>query len=342
MGLLTPVEQQTKEAFGMVPMEERLSILPRYNAKQGLIAPQFIYDLAKAMSAPITAARGYQVSPEESVNTAVNAFGGGGIGTAPKGALRTFIGRNAKNWDAASEAKFLELEKKGIAPEQIWKETGTLRGLDNKLRQEFSDKNATAAYTHLEESGTNRLAEKAINNPLYEANYPHLSKVSQLGLRQNPQSGSFEWSYFDNPQLGGGFLVAKAPNLNELKGVGVHEMQHGIQKLEGFSGGTNLQQIKMHEIPQVYLDRANKLMDEADKLNAQDKLAEASKKMSERNKILNQGKYAVYARNAGEAEARTAQNRMNLTDEERRAMFPLNRGPYGLDVNRRKITGLLN
>jgi hypothetical protein len=342
MGLLTPVEQQTKEAFGMVPMEERLSILPRYNAKQGLIAPQFIYDLAKAVSAPITAARGYQVTPEESVNTAVNAFGGGGIGTAPKGALRTFIGRNAKNWDAASEAKFLELEKKGIAPEQIWKETGTLRGLDNKLRQEFSDKNATAAYTHLEESGTNRLAEKAINNPLYEANYPHLSKVSQLGLRQNPQSGSFEWSYFDNPQLGGGFLVAKAPNLNELKGVGVHEMQHGIQKLEGFSGGTNLQQIKMHEIPQVYLDRANKLMDEADKLNAQDKLAEASKKMSERNKILNQGKYAVYARNAGEAEARMAQNRMNLTDEERRAMFPLNRGPYGLDVNRRKITGLLN
>ena len=89
MGLLTPVEQQTKEAFGMVPMEERLSILPRYNAKQGLIAPQFIYDLAKAVSAPITAARGYQVTPEESVNTALNAFGGASAGSAPKGALRS-------------------------------------------------------------------------------------------------------------------------------------------------------------------------------------------------------------------------------------------------------------
>ena len=254
----------------------------------------------------------------------------------------TFIGKNAKLWDKLAEQRFLQLEKAGMAPEQIWKETGTLRGLDKKLRQEFSDKNATAAYTHLQESGTNRLAEKAIDNPLYEANYPHLSKVGQLGLRENPQSGSFEWSYFDNPQLGSGHLVAKAPNLNELKGVGVHEMQHGIQKLEGFSGGTNLQQVKMHEIPQVYLDRANKLMDQADVLNAQDKLAEASKKMSERNKILNQGKYAVYARNAGEAEARMAQNRMNLTDAERRAMFPLNRGQYGLDVNPRKITGLLN
>ena len=292
-----------------------------------------------ATQADRNALRGLPVTPEQAqakqyVDKKLEDVGSGFAGT--------FIGKNAKLWDKLAEQRFLQLEKAGITPEQIWKETGTLRGLDKKLRQEFSDKNATAAYTHLEESGTNRLAEKAINNPLYEANYPHLSKVGQLGLRENPQSGSFEWSYFDNPQLGSGHLVAKAPNLNELKGVGVHEMQHGIQKLEGFSGGTNLQQVKMYEIPQVYLNRANKLMDEAEKLTAQDKLAEASKKMSERNKILNQGKYAVYARNAGEAEARMAQNRMNLTDAERRAMFPLNRGQYGLDVNPRKITGLLN
>lgn len=292
-----------------------------------------------ATQADRNALRGLPVTPEQAqakqyVDKKLEDVGSGFAGA--------FIGKNAKLWDKLAEQRFLQLEKAGIAPEQIWKETGTLRGLDKKLRQEFSDKNATAAYTHLEESGTNRLAEKAINNPLYEANYPHLSKVGQLGLRESPQSGSFEWSYFDNPQLGSGHLVAKAPNLNELKGVGVHEMQHGIQKLEGFSGGTNLQQVKMYEIPQVYLNRANKLMDEAEKLTTQDKLAEASKKMSERNKILNQGKYAVYARNAGEAEARMAQNRMNLTDAERRAMFPLNRGQYGLDVNPRKITGLLN
>jgi hypothetical protein len=292
-----------------------------------------------ATQAERNAMRGLPVTPEQAqakqyVDKKLEDVGSGFAGT--------FIGKNAKLWDKLAEQRFLQLEKAGMAPEQIWKETGTLRGLDNKLRQEFSDKNATAAYTHLQESGTNRLAEKAIDNPLYEANYPHLSKVSQLGLRQNPQSGSFEWSYFDNPQLGSGHLVAKAPNLNELKSVGIHEMQHGIQKLEGFSGGTNLQQVKMYEIPQVYLNKANKLMDEAEKLTAQDKLAEASKKMSERNKILNQGKYAVYARNAGEVEARLTQNRMNLTDAERRAMFPLNRGQYGLDVNPKKITGLLN
>jgi hypothetical protein len=146
MALLTPVEQQTKDVFGMVPMEERLSILPRYSATQGLIAPQFVYDIAKAVSAPITAARGYQVTPEEAVNTAINAFGGGGLGTAPKGALRTFIGRTAKTWDGFAEKKFLELEKKGVDPVEIWRQTGTFRGADNKLRQEISDVSAKAMF----------------------------------------------------------------------------------------------------------------------------------------------------------------------------------------------------
>jgi len=332
-GILDFIDQNLGTRLGLLVNDPRAA-MNQMNQQAGA------YNQASllATQADRNALRGLPVTPEQAqakqyVDKKLEDVGSGFAGT--------FIGKNAKLWDKLAEQRFLQLEKAGMAPEQIWKETGTLRGLDNKLRQEFSDKNATAAYTHLEESGTNRLAEKAINNPLYEANYPHLSKVGQLGLRESPQSGSFEWSYFDNPQLGSGHLVAKAPNLNELKGVGVHEMQHGIQKLEGFSGGTNLQQVKMYEIPQVFLNRANKLMDEAEKLTAQDKLAEASKKMSERNKILNQGKYAVYARNAGEAEARMAQNRMNLTDAERRAMFPLNRGKYGLDVNPRKVTGLL-
>ena len=88
-GLLTPLEQQTYQSFGMLPNPDRLSILPRYNKKQGLIAPEFIYELAKAVSAPYTAAQGYEITPQETVNTALNMMGGSAVGTAPKGALRT-------------------------------------------------------------------------------------------------------------------------------------------------------------------------------------------------------------------------------------------------------------
>ena len=350
MGLLTPVEQQTKEAFGMVPMEERLSILPRYNAKQGLIAPQFIYDLAKAMSAPITAARGYQVTPEESVNTAVNAFGGGGIGTAPKGALRTFIGRDAKTWDKKAASEFLKLEKKGVSPEDAWKQTGVFRGADNDLRQEISDKPAFLKgsgsfgdvvmnrLSALENAGIQQIgdpikASSIYYHPeLYKA-YPSLAKTEIEFIPKGQKAIG---------QMGGNTLRMQydVPN-KEAQSVMLHELQHAIQNFEGFSPGANTQMITKSDIPQVYLNRSEKLRNQAGLLQDQNMLVEAAKKEAEANKILERGRYASYVRNPGEVEARLTQNRMNLTDAERRAIFPLTRGQYGIDVNPRKVTGLL-
>lgn len=145
-GLLSPLERQTYESFGIAPREDRLSLLPRYSAKTGLVAPQFVYDAAKALAAPYTAAQGYDLPPQEAVNVGMNMMGGGSVGTAPKGALRTFIGRNAKTWDAFAEKKFLDLEKNGVSPEEAWAQTGTFRSPDNKLRQEVSDFSANARF----------------------------------------------------------------------------------------------------------------------------------------------------------------------------------------------------
>lgn len=50
-----------------------------------------------------------------------------------------FIGATAKTWNKAAAARAVELEKAGVSPEQIWRETGTFRGADGKLRQEISD-----------------------------------------------------------------------------------------------------------------------------------------------------------------------------------------------------------
>lgn len=109
-GLLSPVERQAQAVFGMVPMEDRLNLLPRYSSSQGLIAPQFIYDLAKAVSTPITAMRGQQVTPEETLNTALNAFGGSAVGTAPKGALRSGLFREGQ-FDPRFDKRKLERER---------------------------------------------------------------------------------------------------------------------------------------------------------------------------------------------------------------------------------------
>jgi len=110
MGLLTPVEQEAQKTFGMVPMEERLSILPRYSSAQGLIAPQFIYDLAKAFVSPYVAMQGKQVTPEESLNVAMSAMGGSSVGSAPKGALRSGITREVE-FDPRFDKRVKEQQK---------------------------------------------------------------------------------------------------------------------------------------------------------------------------------------------------------------------------------------
>jgi hypothetical protein len=109
-GLLSPVELQTRDVFGMVPMEERLSLLPRYSKSQGLIAPQFIYELAKAVATPITAAKGYEVTPEEAINVAAAGMGGSSIGTAPKGALKSGLFRQGE-FDPRFDPRKLEQER---------------------------------------------------------------------------------------------------------------------------------------------------------------------------------------------------------------------------------------
>jgi len=116
-GLLSPLERQTYESFGIAPREDRLNVLPRYNKQAGLIAPQFIYDAAKALAAPYTAAQGYYLPPEEAVNVGMNVMGGSFVGSAPKGALTSGFtgsikpvgGSKFKNW--FQESKIVDENK---------------------------------------------------------------------------------------------------------------------------------------------------------------------------------------------------------------------------------------
>ena len=57
-----------------------------------------------------------------------------------------FIGSKSKIWNKANADKFLKLEESGVEPVDIWKQTGTFRSPDGKLRQEISDASAVARY----------------------------------------------------------------------------------------------------------------------------------------------------------------------------------------------------
>jgi hypothetical protein len=71
------------------------------------------------------------------------AFTGQKVDTA------TFIGPNSESWQPMDYQEALELEKQGMSPEDIWRKTGTGRGLDRKWRQEISDYDAYLTDTNL-------------------------------------------------------------------------------------------------------------------------------------------------------------------------------------------------
>ena len=107
---LSPLEEDTYNTFGMLPDEDRLSILPRYMKDKGFIAPQFIYDAAKAIQAPSTSLHA-ELSPEDAMNVALNTMGSSSVATAPRGALQMGMASKAKPTLEAERALPLDLPR---------------------------------------------------------------------------------------------------------------------------------------------------------------------------------------------------------------------------------------
>ena len=68
---LTQLEKDVYETFGMLPNEDRLTLLPRYKKGEGFIAPEMLYELAKAVQSPRTAMYS-ELGPEEAINMGMN------------------------------------------------------------------------------------------------------------------------------------------------------------------------------------------------------------------------------------------------------------------------------
>ena len=352
-GLLSPLERQTYESFGIAPREDRLSLLPRYSAKTGIVAPQFVYDAAKALAAPYTAAQGYELPPQEAVNVGMNMMGGGSVGTAPKGALRTFIGRNAKTWDKAAESKFLELEKKGVSPEDIWKQTGTFRSPDNQLRQEISD--ANLQITDYRNTG----GGVSIKHPELQAAYEQIPR----GIKVTPSSRMEGMAAYEAPKdplywkLGEGGTLHIPSGDAVPRDVYAHELQHAIQAKEGFARGGSPQSmvLTLEKLAEDKRREARKFFDLStnnDPLGSKIIKPGARKKGLELEKEARQledqalaayrseqTKFDLYQKLAGEAEARAVEKRLNMTPEERAQVFPLK--SYDVPKEKLIIKGLL-
>lgn len=326
------LDEAVQQAFGLDPTAERSTLLPFYSKRTGWIAPEILYQAAKAAIAPGFAWGGGRVTPEEAMNVAATV-GGGGVGLsaaapAPANALGMFIGRRAKTWNPRALMNAELEEKAGVSPEKIWQRWGTWRGPDGQWRQEISD--APMAFKKdfnrreiSKETGylplpAEPLPDLLAHPELLQA-YPELANA-KMALQKNanwlPDSAQSGRMTFRPLSKDPAFELSMSyktqdPALSST----AHELQHAIQHLEGFAQGG--MESDFYAAARKTLENDPAFM----QLSKEQQQAQVS-----------QVAFDMYKRLMGEAEARATQKRQMLTPEQRRATFPAQ--SYDIPINR--------
>jgi len=279
-------------------------------------------------------------------------------GTAPK---QIMMGPMSKTWNHGNAALAKHMELQGESPEAIWQATGTFRGADGLWRQEIPDvdmkytgnaverkqyesakkrhEQATARATTPEEvndandywnktrtDAIFNLTGKApdfVNHPELFAAYPELSKLAFKQLQPTHKE-------FTAPETVYGFYsptkqrITISTDAPEKKSTALHELQHAIQKIEGWQGGSSPEYIaaKMAERDLAKASQ-KRIQDKIDELKAADPIGNANLIRDYgisgdwSRYILNQTEplegitdpYAAYKKMSGEEEARMVQAR---------------------------------
>jgi len=273
----------------------------------------------------------------------------GGAALAPLGIV---AGRKAATANLNKLDEAVKMAERGLGRDEIYRNTGWWKGVDDKWRFEIDDSGARLqglkgeGRTGIEYSGE---LEGGLVHPGAYSAYPDTAKI-QASIAQDPsfaQKGSYsgEGVKYNKymPQLKAEGPYAFSPTL--------HELQHAVQQREGFARGGSPEMFAdtlraKKEAAEAQIEMINNQMREnariRDALDAkrfasgEDAQAIMAKMKEYENDYQNliqmkmdvlgdaqidliDDPYKQYRSLAGEAEARAVQQRMNLTPMQRQA-----------------------
>ena len=327
-----------------LPMKGRATFLPYQDTlpgsvmnKRSLALPGIVAGAINAFTAPGRAYRGSDPtfnSQEEALDFALNMMGGGmgasKIAPAPAGSVGMFVGKKAKT----ANIKLLKVAEKmqaaGVPDEAIHAKTGWTFGFaDGKPRFEIDDNPATirgagTVETVAGKQGTN-MGDVMWHPSLYDE-YPN-TKGIPLEFK-GKSGGAYGTDMFGNE----GIMLGK--NVSD-KSTPLHELQHSIQRQEGFATGGSPEMF-MRGYQNKLKDLNSQVTDINQQMRAVSGTPQYDELMNARSGIVKQiqaiegrdGLGALeaankdYRRLAGEAEARLTQSRMNMNPAERAASYP--------------------
>lgn len=249
-----------------------------------------------------------------------------------------FAGVKSKTADHAKLDRARMLREQGTNPEDVRKETGWSQFPDGNWRYEIDD--SMSKYAANPDAKT--LGEVLDHPDLYDA-YPHLREMP-FQVRDMESRGA----YGDNAGIAlskkeseaGSRMVMQPSGYAKEEGprsILMHEVTHGIQSHEGHARGGNPYEF-LPEIKKKQAEIESKILAlnfrMSDASRNGDKAA-YSRLMEERQALVPEAQsdpYEIanelYRRQAGEAEARLVQRRLNLSKDARHFISPEN----GFDV----------
>jgi hypothetical protein len=247
-------------------------------------------------------------------NVLLSLYGGNALNPlarAPQGSVGMFAGRKAATADHAALAKAEGLAASGASRDQIWNETGWFQGPDQQWRFEIDDSKSWLGdwgFSSAQKAG-NVMKHKG----MFDA-YPDLMDIPMRG------ETTFDSSYnaaTDSITVG----------MHQRNGA-LHEMQHAIQKREGFDKGGNVYSAAANHPSVLALDdqinaleaRASDPSATLDDLRALD--AEIRGLWAKKKATKSDVGFEAYLQIPGEVEARLVESRMNMTPEQRMANPP--------------------
>jgi hypothetical protein len=271
-----------------------------------------------------------------------------------------FIGPSSPMFNKQMAFEATKLSKRGKTPQEIWQQTGTVKGPDGQWRQEISDDVSTMkgsgefgktimnAYERGRKKTGDQLYKTTVDdvffhNQLSEA-YPELMKIeTQMMPKGKTARGSLSGT--SDGQI---LRMQETLPSNDARSTMLHELQHGIQEREGFAVGGNTRDFavmrakaldQIGELNTRMSAIAKQLENKSLPKAQQDALrAQYDQAMEARQGLVSNASIdpmQAYGNLMGEAEARLTQRRMNLKPQQRRQNFPFEytgETGYGLDV----------